>query len=354
MQRRLKSWFGRAARALPWRQEPTAYRVWISEIMLQQTQVATVVPYFERFVARFPDVGTLAAAPEQAVLRHWEGLGYYRRARQLHRAAQQIVAEHAGEFPSDAEAVRRLPGIGRYTAGAILSIAFDRPEPILEANTLRVYSRLLGYRGDPRSTAGQKHLWKAAADWLPRRGAGAFNQALMELGATICTPRRPRCEECPVAALCRARALGLVEQIPPPARPPQIEQVHEVAVVIHRGRRVLVCQREPGERWAGLWDFVRIPWPEPFPAVPDAAVKRQLVAAIKQATGQKVRLGDTLTTLRHQVTRFRITLTVVEATAADPRDTARWLTLDELAHLPLSVTGRKIADLLGRDTNTKA
>ena len=199
--RRLPAWFDRHARKLPWRRNHDPYAVWVSEIMLQQTQVGTVVSYFDRFLAAFPTIEALAAADEQDVLRLWEGLGYYRRARQLHKAAKIIVAEHAGNFPRNPEIVRRLPGIGRYTAGAILSIAFDARQPILEANTLRLLSRLLAYDGDPRSTEGQRLLWAMAEAVLPRRGSGRMNQALMELGSEVCAARRrgvkiapsPRC-----------------------------------------------------------------------------------------------------------------------------------------------------------------
>ena len=197
--RRLLAWFDQNARVLPWRRSRDPYAVWLSEIMLQQTQVATVIGYFDRFLARFPTIEALARADEHEVLRLWEGLGYYRRARQLHRAARIIVAEHGGRFPRDPSIVRRLPGIGRYTAGAILSIAFDAREPILEANTLRLLSRLLCYDGDPRSPDGQRLLWAMAEALLPRRGSGRLNQALMELGSEVCTARSPRCEQCPVA-----------------------------------------------------------------------------------------------------------------------------------------------------------
>ena len=193
--------------------------------MLQQTQVGTVIGYFDRFLAAFPTIEALAAADEHDVLRLWEGLGYYRRARQLQQAAKIIVAEHGGRFPRDPEIVRRLPGIGRYTAGAILSIAFDAREPILEANTLRLFSRLLAYDGDPRSTEGQRLLWAMAEAVLPRRGSGRMNQALMELGSEVCTARAPRCEECPVAALCRANQQGRQLEIPRPKAKRTIEAV---------------------------------------------------------------------------------------------------------------------------------
>ena len=207
----------------------------------------------------FPTIETLARADEHEVLRLWEGLGYYRRARQLHQAAKIIVAEHGGRFPRDPQVVRRLPGIGRYTAGAILSIAFDAREPILEANTLRLLSRLLAYAGDPRSTEGQRLLWAMAEILLPRRGAGRFNQALMELGSEVCTARSPRCDVCPLAVLCRANQQGRQQEIPPPKTKRPVEAVREAAVLVRRRGRVLLLRWPEGRRWAGLWDFPRFP-----------------------------------------------------------------------------------------------
>jgi A/G-specific adenine glycosylase len=221
---RLLTWYDAHRRGLPWRAERGAradpYRVWISEIMLQQTTVAAVVPYFERFLARFPTVGELADASEDEVLRQWEGLGYYSRARNIHKTAKLIVAERRGRFPDEVEQLIRLPGIGRYTAGAIASFAFDRPAPIVEANTLRLYCRLTGYAGDPRSAAGQRLLWEFAERVLPRRSPGRFNHALMELGATHCTPAEPDCPRCPVRSCCRAFAEGSQASIPRPASRP--------------------------------------------------------------------------------------------------------------------------------------
>ncbi len=205
----LLRWFARAHRDLPWRRDRDPYRIWVSEIMLQQTQVSTVIPFFERFLQTFPTLGDLAAANEQAVLRLWEGLGYYRRARNLHRAARLIVGEHAGRFPEDPAIASTLPGIGRYTLGAILSQAFDQRLPILETNSERVLCRLFGRTGDPKRGEERRWLWDMAEALLPAKRAGEFNQALMELGALVCSPAAPRCSECPLRAVCRARRLGI-------------------------------------------------------------------------------------------------------------------------------------------------
>lgn len=349
LQRRMLAWFGEHARDLPWRRTRDLYAIWISEIMLQQTQVVTVIGYFERFLARFPTVVELAAADEHEVLRLWEGLGYYRRARQLHAAAKHIVEHHAGKFPETFDEVFALPGIGRYTAGAILSIGRDEPLPILEANTIRVLSRLLAYRGDVYAKAGQDTLWQFAEEILPTERIGLFNQSLMELGASLCTPRDPSCLLCPVSSLCPTNKAGLQAQIPSPKQKMQYEEVTEAAVVLrNRAGEVLVRRCQPGERWAGLWDFPRTTFTN----------VKQLTSAVQQLTNVRFQLGESMTTLKHGVTRFRITLLVYSAkyTAGrlvDDPEQIRWLPSEELSALPLSVTGRKIADLLRKPARTK-
>ncbi len=254
--RRLLAWFDQHQRDLPWRRDRDPYRIWVSEVMLQQTTVAAVVPYFERFLAAFPTLADLAAADEQAVLRLWEGLGYYRRARDLSRAARVLQRQHAGSLPDDPDLLAKLPGFGLYTRNAVLSQAFDRRLPIVEANSQRVLSRLLGLRDDPRGGAGRRTLWAAAEALLPKVRVGAYNQALMELGALVCTPKTPRCDACPVADRCRARLLGLQEAIPDKAPKTPITTVRESAVVIWRDDRVLLARRpQHATRWAGLWEF---------------------------------------------------------------------------------------------------
>ena len=340
---RLLAWFDRHARRLPWRESSDLYRIWISEIMLQQTQVATVIPYYERFLSAFPDVQSLADAPEQQVLRLWEGLGYYRRARQLHAAAGHVVRDHGGQFPRTLDEVRALPGIGRYTAGAILSIGLDQRLPILEANTIRVLSRLSAFGGDPISSRGQKLLWSAAERLLPAKRCGTFNQALMELGSEICTPKAPRCDCCPLASLCPTRRLGLQEEIPAAKRPMQYEEVTEAAVVIRRGDRVLLRQCQPGERWAGLWDFPRFA----VPAGLNGQLPRHIELQARNLTGLGIGQLEKLATLKHGVTRFRITLEVFTAVAARSRgENSTWVRPADLADYPLSTTGRKIARML--------
>jgi A/G-specific adenine glycosylase len=258
--RALGRWFGKTRRLLPWRDRPTLYRVWISEIMLQQTQVATVVPYFERFLARFPSVEKLAEAREEDVLLLWAGLGYYSRARNLHRAAKAIVER--GGFPLTRDEWLEIPGVGPYTAGAIVSIALDQPEPILDGNVERVLSRVHAVARDRGDAAYKARLWELAARTV-REGhelgvrPSVVNQALMELGATHCSPRKPACELCPFERVCRARARGEMEAFPPRRKPKAwVDLREELHLAVDGDGRVLLRRREAGEWRAGLWDLL--------------------------------------------------------------------------------------------------
>ena len=346
VRRRLLSWFDKARRDLPWRRDRDPYRIWVSEVMLQQTTVAAVVPYFERFLSVFPTLQDLAAASEQQVLRLWEGLGYYRRARHLHRAARQLASSHDGTFPDDPDVLRELPGMGRYTIGAVLSQAFDRRLPILEANSLRVRCRLFGRADDPRRGPAQRWLWQVAEDLLPVRRVGDFNQALMELGALVCTPAAPRCGECPLAADCVARRLGLQNAIPAKAPPPALTEVREAAVVIRRGPRVLLAQRpESATRWANMWEF-------PHGPLAAGESHEEGAARLAQETGFSVTLGQELLTLRHGVTRFRITMACFEAELAggefrsDFYRQGLWVVPERLPDYPVSAPQRRLAKAL--------
>ncbi len=254
--RRICRWYDLHRRDLPWRQTSDAYAIWISETMLQQTQVATVVDYYQRFMQRFPTATALAQAQEDEVLELWAGLGYYRRARQLHAAAGEISERFAGEFPDRFEDVLSLPGIGRYTAGAIMSIAFDARAPIVEANTARLYSRLLALREPLTSRAAQQTLWEFAQAILPKRsGSGRLNQATMELGSQICRPLTPNCQECPLRSLCPTFNAGLISQIPAASPKKLITPTSQVTVLIERGGQLLMRRNQAGEWWQGLWDF---------------------------------------------------------------------------------------------------
>src|SRR6202171_1405948 len=256
--RRLLTWFSARKRDLPWRRTKDPYHIWLSEIMLQQTRVVAVVPYYESFLERFPDMQALARARAEAVLSHWAGLGYYSRARNLLRAAQEIDARHGGRFPSDYDAALALPGIGRYTAAAVLSIAYEKPLAVLDGNVARVLARLGAVRGDLRAPALWRKLETTAQELLARKSPGDWNQAMMELGATVCIPKSPKCGECPVAPWCQARKLGIAELLPETKKKRAPVQVTLAAAVLldPRGRTLLVRRTgKDGALFSRMWQF---------------------------------------------------------------------------------------------------
>ncbi len=321
--------------------------------MLQQTTVAAVTPYYNRFLERFPTVRDLAEAPQAEVLRFWEGLGYYSRARNLQRAAQIVCEDFDGHLPDSSHALQSLPGIGRYTAGAIASFAFGSPAPIVEANTLRLYCRLIGFDGDPRSVAGQRTLWDFAGQLVPAQRPGEFNQALMDLGATICTPLAPACDQCPLRFSCLACASGRQEEIPrPPRRAPTTNQTDVLVLVSQRGR-YLVRQYPESERWAGLWDFPRFTvdseqWASlAVDQLLPGELSREIAAKLTVMTGLHVTGGTIVRTLSHSVTRYRIRVLCSRMDHAGGRlhrnARLRWLSPDEFPEHPFSITGRKVA-----------
>ena len=344
--RKLIDWYVDRGRDLPWRRNFDPYQIWISEIMLQQTTVVAVIPYFERFLGRFPTVTDLAATDESEILRLWEGLGYYSRARNLHRAAKVIVEQHSGIFPNELDVLQSLPGIGRYTAGAIASFAFDQRAPIVEANTLRLYCRLIGYDGDPRSREGQERLWAFAEKVLPRKGSGRLNQALMELGATVCSPRQPDCESCPVHSYCQAFRDGTQATIPQPKTKTVITETTEVSIAIRMGTKFLLRKRTSNERWAGLWDFVRFEIEHQASDVNCANV----VGSVLDRTGLSVVMGPQIAEFKHSVTRYRITLKCFTADRVKGRLTSNeeweWVQPVDFDEYPLSVTARQFAERL--------
>jgi len=255
IRRALLRWYDAHRRDLPWRRTRDPYAIWVSETMLQQTRVETVKPYYERFLARFPDVRALADAEPDDVLGLWAGLGYYSRARNLHAAARAVVDDFGGALPDDAAALRELPGVGRYTAGALASIAFDRPEPVVDGNVARVLARVLGIRDDVKGPAGQKRLWEEAAALVRGARPGDLNQALMELGARICTPKGPRCLACPLLRTCAAYASGEAESLPVVAPRREPRAVRAVAALVRRRGRALAVRRPPKGLLGGLWEL---------------------------------------------------------------------------------------------------
>ena len=320
LRRRLLAWFAREARDLPWRRTRDPYHIWLSEIMLQQTRVEAVIPYYERFLKAFPTVRNLAAAPEDLVLKAWEGLGYYSRARNLRKAARLIVHERGARMPETAQDWRELPGIGAYTAGAIASIALNLPAPAVDGNGLRVLSRIFAVTESIDESATKERIWSIAADLLPRRQAGAFNQALMDLGARICIPRKPRCIACPVSRWCEAFARSIQDELP--VRKPKKAIPHQtiVVAVIRRNRRYLIGRRPTGGLLGGLWEF-------PGGKVKPAETHEQaLVREVREETGLQIRLGEPIATVHHAYSHFAVTLHVYACEVAAGRATARYHT----------------------------
>ncbi len=334
LRRALLRWYDRERRELPWRGTADPYAIWVSEVMLQQTTVNAVIPYYERFLAAFPDASALARASEDRVLALWAGLGYYRRARALREAARELVRRHGGALPRTADGLRRLPGFGPYTAGAVASIAFGEVEPAIDGNAARVLSRIAALAA-PRP----RELRELALRLIDRRRPGDFNQALMELGARVCTPRAPRCEECPLAARCTARAGGQAEALPrPAARREPVRLARGAVRIVDRRGRVLFARAPEGAPNAGLWE---LPWAElaDAPAAPDA-----IVTAVGARHGLPLRGGSLLGTVRHAITYRRIVVHVVAARLAGgaPRgDGWRWLAPADATSAGITAATRK-------------
>ena len=345
---KLLAWYDANKRTLPWRgpASRSAYAVWVSEIMLQQTRVEAVVPYFEKWMSLFPDIPSLANASEREVLNAWEGLGYYSRARNLHKAARIVAEDFGGEIPRDLEALRRLPGVGRYTLGAIASIAFGMDVSALDGNIKRVYARIFDVEEPVDSLAGEKILWELADRNLPQGHAGDYNQALMDLGATICVPRNPRCLICPVMKLCKARQNGTQNQRPVKSPKKEVPHyVHAAAVVIERGR-VLLAQRPSRGLLGGMWEF------------PNGRVSgdpaKGLPKALKTGYGLcvRVRRGSqeqgALAIIQHGYTHFHVTVHVFpgELISKAGETNLKWVSLNRLDAYPMGKIDRQIARMI--------
>jgi A/G-specific adenine glycosylase len=341
--RRMLSWFAERKRDLPWRRTQDPYRIWLSEIMLQQTRVAAVIPYYERFLEAFPDVQALARANTDRVLAHWAGLGYYGRARNLQRAAKEIALRHTGEFPREHEAALALPGIGRYTAAAVLSIAYGEPHGVLDGNVARVLARVGALRGDLRAPATWRKLETSAQDLLAREAPGDWNQAMMELGATVCTPKSPQCGECPVEKWCRARKLGIAEKLPSARKKRATVDVTLAAAVLldAHGRTLLVRHLDgDGALFSRMWQFPAI-------ETTGADAGATLAAHLHEKFGvARNRIFAPLASARHTVTFRNIHLeSYLVRVARLPRlEGARIIPLAQIRRLPISNATQKIAD----------
>ena len=378
--RRLLEWYHHHRRELPWRVEHDPYKVWISEIMLQQTQVETVVPYYERFTSRFPTIESLAVASLDEVLRLWEGLGYYRRAINLWEAARVVVEEFGGRLPADPKLLQQLPGIGRYTAGAIASIGFGIPVAILEANSRRVLRRVFPVGGEQGRPPGDGYLWQLAQRLVPRSDPGTFNQALMELGSLVCTPRSPGCAKCPLKRICHTGKSGNGGGLSAEHSPPAVTHVRVVALAILWSKYVLLWRYGPKERWAMLWDFPRFeigPGDNPF-----------VLATAKVADwfARRVKDWQEFGRFHHFVTRFRIEVQCLMAEIRTKRPVlgknkvcpssnsagesgavavrnlpptggermVRWVAIEELVTLPLTTPARRMAGMLSQFLNGRS
>jgi len=408
---KLLEWFNVYGRKFPWRDDPTPYRVWISEIMLQQTTTQTVVGYFERFLARFPNVFALADADEETVLKYWEGLGYYRRARALRAAAFCIVEKYNGVFPNRYDDVISLPGVGKYASGAVLSFGFNLPFPVLEANTTRLHARLLALLADTTSASSQRLLWKFAENWLNEKETNLvsnlyrrLNGALMDLGRLICKPKEPCCGDCPLEPYCEGRRLNLQETLPVLRKKTEIIKRTDVVLWITRGELddncpewnktdVLLIRRPEGTLWAGLWDFPRFEildsrFRDATDFYNDVNLNDRFQYFLEKEisiNAADFRAADVLATFTHAVTRYRVSLRLCRivdsqsgvyvrkrqtlfdtlennylsapcelAQEKDPCQVAewRWVDVEELEGYPLSSPSRKVAQFIAKHSRT--
>ena len=346
IRRRLAQWFNEHARDLPWRSTRDPYAIWISEIMLQQTRVETVKPYYRRFLRRFPTAEKLARARLDSVLKLWEGLGYYSRARNLHQAAGEIVARYDGHLPATKEELMTLPGIGPYTAGAVASIAFGNREPVVDGNVTRVLCRLFRIRENPRQGDVQKKLWSIAEELLPRSRVGDHNQALMELGSEICLPRNPRCDDCPLAGECEARRHGEQRSLPVRSSRKELPLVTAAVGIIYKDQRVLIDKRKPQGLLGGLWEF---------PGGKKEAgesLQAALHREVREELGIRIQVNRPLMVVDHAYSHFRVRLHVFECTYLSGRPRCvtctafRWVRPSELSRYAFPAANKRIFETL--------
>jgi len=345
--RRLLDWYGKQGRDLPWRHTRDPYRIWLSEIMLQQTTVAAVIPYYERFLNQFPTLSDLAFASLDDVITLWAGLGYYSRARNLHRAAQRLVTEQGGVFPDNHGALVALPGIGRSTAGAILAIAFDKPAPILDGNVRRVLVRLFAWMDDPRSARAEKQLWAWAEALTPKDRPHDYTQAIMDLGAMVCTPRAPDCDNCPMQEICQASLKGLTADLPVARKKQKIPVRQQIGLIVSGSAGFLLRQRPPEGLLGGLWEFPTLDLPSELTA--EQAATRLLSDLCLRGSLKKI--GE----IRHAYSHFKLELSLFEIDigAAEKISESceyRFYSAADLEHLPLHGAHRKAYNQFSNDS----
>ncbi len=344
----LLRWYGRHKRDLPWRKRVTPYRTWVAEAMLQQTQVATVVPYYSRFLKFFPSVKALAESDQDALMKAWEGLGYYTRCRNLCKAAQMIRREFGGRFPRTLEGLMRLPGVGRYTASAILSIAMGQDAAVVDGNVIRVFARLLDYHGDAAKPQTKELFWGVAQRLLPSGRAGDFNQALMELGATVCKPKSPQCGACPVRSICRARAAGTQHDLPRKSRRGKTPHYDIGVGVVWKGGNVLIDRRPAEGLLGGLWEFPG--GKQKAGETIEECVERE----VKEELGVDVRVRRHMMSVKHAYSHFKVTLHFYECehVAGKPQplrcDACKWVEPRELGEYAFPSGSAKAVEAVKR------
>jgi len=335
IQTKLLLWFKKNGRSLPWRETRDPYAIWVSEIMLQQTQVATVIPYYQRFLSSFPSVRHLAGANLSRVLKVWEGLGYYSRARNLHRASQIVLERFAGKVPDTFRGLVGLPGIGRYTAGAILSIAYNKEAPILDGNVRRVLSRLLAI-----SKESPGEFWEISEGLVPGGKAGSFNQALMDLGSMICTPTGPSCTICPLRHVCKAKAEGAPQRYPGKKKRKEIPSVRGVTAVIRWGGKVLIHQRPPTGFLGGLWEFPN------WRIKNERNLRRSLKHSLKKGMDKPIEIKKSLGVFQQTFSHLRLTLHAYTCEATGITGGSGWVAVENLARFPMARIHRRIAETI--------
>lgn len=350
LQASLSKWYQQEKRDLPWRNTDDPYCILVSEFMLQQTQVKTVIPYYQRWIKSYPTAKALARAQETSVLKHWEGLGYYSRARNLHLSAKMIVQEFGNHVPDTMDDILKLPGVGRYTAGAVLSIAFNQNVPVLDGNVKRVLSRLFCLNENGANPASENNLWQVAEKLIPSGDAGDFNQALMELGATVCLPKKPLCLLCPLNGVCQAKQKGMQEQFPPAKIKSVTKKIEVSAAVIQRNGKTYIQQRPQKGLMGGLWEF------------PGGKLEKGespedcLAREIKEELGVQVTIKQKILTIKHSYTQFRVTLHVftcdlksgkIRATSCDQW---KWVSLKNINQYPFPAANVKILKYLDKNS----
>ncbi len=347
LSQQLLKWYTQEGRSLPWRDDPAPYAVWVSEIMAQQTRLETVIPYYQRWMAQFPNIASLAAASQQEVLNAWEGLGYYSRARNLHKAAGIVADKYNGALPEDKSTLLSLPGIGRYTAGAILSIAFGQDEAVVDGNVKRVYARLFVVDAWINTSAGEKEIWALAEEHLPAGQAADYNQALMDLGAMVCLPRSPNCAVCPLADLCQAHLSGRVDEFPVKQAKKKTPHYIVTAAVIHgENNTVLITQRPQDAMLGGMWEFPGGKQ-EPGESLEDC-LKREILEEL----ACRIEVRQPVGAFKHAYTHFKVTLHAFHAELRSDtielryHQDARWIPLADLDEIPMGKIDRMISDQL--------